>query len=174
MNRAGYEILVCSGPTCAGVRCADQVYRTLVRELAAHALDSAVRAGRRKCFGFCQRGPNVYVRSLAPMNEANRRSALYHAVAPADVPDVVHTHVLGGRVLERLLQVPEDAGDELDSATGHGRADIRLAVASLTETQTQIDNLALADIQAGEPGHRAPRSLVESLKRESKRDRKDR
>ena len=133
MNPARYEILVCSGPTCAGIRHADHVYRALERELAGRALHHAVRAGRRKCFGFCRRGPNVYVRSLAPMDDTTRCSALYHGVAAVDVPDMVHTHVLGGRVLERLLQVPEDEGDELESPTGPGREDIRLAVVRLPE-----------------------------------------
>lgn len=135
MTGARYEILVCSGPTCAGIRHADPVYQTLLRELAERALEHAVRAGRRKCFGFCRRGPNVYVRSLAPAHDPTRRSALYHGVAEADISDVLATHVLGGRVLERLLQIPEDTESDRESAANHGRQDIRLAMANLEPPQ---------------------------------------
>ncbi len=84
-------------------------------------------------------GPNVLVRELPPGDEATARflfatpptrrvgrSALYNFLAVEEVATVVDQHILGGRVVRRLIHSPTSASaatrptaeDETESADG--------------------------------------------------------
>ena len=164
MSSIGFDILVCSGPECAGVRHADGVYTALVQAVDARALSERIEHGRRKCFGRCQRGPNVYVRarrdSRHSQPSAPPRSALYNGVDTTDIEEILTSHVLGGIVVDRLIQRHDDLSDLASDALsgtpvaptggdplGIGR-DVRLAVAMRAldpppdaDTQTADDPL---------------------------------
>lgn len=124
MSRLSFHILVCRGPECAGKGDADAVYGRLCALVAERALDQQVLLGRKNCFGRCSRGPNVYVRAVRPHA---RCSALYNRVSVADAGAIVDQHVLGGRVLERLIEPPVPAAP----ASLEDRDDPRLARAVL-------------------------------------------
>jgi (2Fe-2S) ferredoxin len=106
MSHSTFEILVCKGPECAGKGDADAVYQRLCTVIAEQRMSEQVTLGRKNCFGRCSRGPNVYVRSLrAHVHLAGRPklSILYNRVAVHDADAIVTQHLVGGRVLEYLI-----------------------------------------------------------------------
>lgn len=104
-----FDIRVCRGPVCAGEREADGVHARLADLLAARGLGPAVELERQSCFGRCRLGPNVHVGErlapelLAAADPPRRLSAFYNHVSPDDADEIVTSHVLGGRVVERLV-----------------------------------------------------------------------
>lgn len=103
-----FDIRVCRGPVCAGERAADAVHARLAALIAARDLGAVVDLERQSCFGRCRLGPNVHVgerlapAQLAAANPPRKLSAFYNRVAPGDADELLTTHVLAGRVVERL------------------------------------------------------------------------
>lgn len=62
-------------------------------EIEARDLGGEVFVNNTGCFGICERGPVVVV---YPDN------VWYAAVTPEDVPEIVESHVEGGKAVERL------------------------------------------------------------------------
>ena len=114
MTREGFDILVCSGPVCAGQRGADAVHERFRQTLLEAPREVEVTLDRRKCFGRCQRGPNVYVRARPRTGPGRVRSALYNGVGIDDVADILASHVGAGTVVERLIQPVEPAQTPAD------------------------------------------------------------
>jgi (2Fe-2S) ferredoxin len=118
VSHSTFEILVCKGPECAGKGDADAIHERLCRAVAEQRVSDQVTLGRKNCFGRCSRGPNVYVRShRAHMHLAGRPkiSVLYSRVAVHDVDAIVTQHLIGGRVLEHLIDdfpAPDDLGPD--------------------------------------------------------------
>jgi (2Fe-2S) ferredoxin len=76
--------------------CADkgsEQLRTLLKEACAK-LDGTVQVTRALCLGECERGANIVV---YPDN------IWYCGVTSADIAEIVHEHVVGGRPVKRLL-----------------------------------------------------------------------
>lgn len=85
-------------------------------ELSTAGLGESVEVDWQSCFGRCSQGPNTLVRELAatePKDERPRlaalpvrrkgRAALYSGLAEADMIEIVKEHLVGGRVIRRLL-----------------------------------------------------------------------
>jgi (2Fe-2S) ferredoxin len=110
-----FDVRVCRGPVCAGEREADAVHARLAELLAAHGLGDAVELERQSCFGRCRLGPNVHVGERLPpellaaaalpgsAERPRKLSAFYNGVSPDDAGEIVAAHLLGGRVVERLI-----------------------------------------------------------------------
>ncbi len=87
------QVLVCSGTACSSAESQD--FRLeLERELERRNLRDNVRIFKTGCFGFCQHGPIAMV---------HPGEVFYCQVKPDDVKELVETHFLSGRVVERLL-----------------------------------------------------------------------
>jgi (2Fe-2S) ferredoxin len=64
------------------------------RKLAEHGLKGKVRANQSGCLDQCEHGPNVVVYPDA---------VWYGRVTSADVEEIVESHILGGKPVERLI-----------------------------------------------------------------------
>lgn len=127
---------MCRGPVCAGQRHADGIHARLAERVAARELGAVVTLDRQSCFGRCFFGPNVHVRERLPASPAHaiepgsvpaRLSALYSGVHADDADEILAAHVLGGRVIERLVRrIPAPAPVDLPSGS---QPDVRLATA---------------------------------------------
>ncbi|MFX4260710.1 NADH-ubiquinone oxidoreductase-F iron-sulfur binding region domain-containing protein [Pelotomaculum propionicicum] len=87
------QVMVCSGTACSSAESQD--FRLeLDRELDRRGLKDSVRVFKTGCFGFCQHGPIVMV---------HPGELFYCQVKPEDVKELVETHLIHGRIVERLL-----------------------------------------------------------------------
>lgn len=112
-----FKLLVCRGPECGEKRGSAAVYEELRRVLADRGVE--VELGWQSCFGRCTQGPNCLVREIIKPPGPQRFvfatlpaprggvSALYNGVAPSDVVEIVDQHVLGGRLVRRLIRKPQ-------------------------------------------------------------------
>lgn len=87
------QVMVCSGTACSSAESQD-LRIEMERELGRRGLNDSVRVFKTGCFGFCQHGPIVMV---------HPGEIFYCRVKPEDVKELVETHLIGGRVVERLL-----------------------------------------------------------------------
>jgi len=86
-------IAVCMGTGCTSSASAE-LRKALREELEEHSLNGQVEVRRTGCFGFCEQGPIVVVYP---------GETFYTRVKPSDVKAIIEDHVLGGRLVERLL-----------------------------------------------------------------------
>jgi len=108
-----HHILICTGPRCGGERGSNRVRQEFRKEFVRQGLPPSVKDTQCICFGLCRYGPNVIVYP---------EGVVYAQVAPRDVATIVREHLVGGRVVERLLLRREPGGREggdaeTDSAT---------------------------------------------------------
>ena len=100
------QILCCCGSACyssGSLRIIDN----FIRVIGEHGLASRVDVVATGCFGFCAKGPIV---RIMPDNTT------YVHVHPDDVEDIVKTHIVEGRLLERLQYVDFTAHQLVDDA----------------------------------------------------------
>ena len=86
-------IAVCMGTGCTS-SASEELGEALCQELDRHNLNGQVEVRRTGCFGFCEQGPIVVVYP---------GETFYTRVKPSDVKAIIEEHVLGGRLVERLL-----------------------------------------------------------------------
>ena len=95
INSPKKEILCCGGTGCHASNS-----RELMDDLSAlikeHGLENDVKVVRTGCFGFCAQGPIV---KIMPDN------VFYVQVTPEDAREIVETHIVGKKLVERLLFV---------------------------------------------------------------------
>jgi NADP-reducing hydrogenase subunit HndC len=99
------QILVCSGTACTSSE-SRAIRQELEQELARRNLQDAVRVIQTGCFGFCQHGPIVMV---------HPGEIFYCRVKPADAGELVETHLVNGKLLERLLYQEVGAGNKVSN-----------------------------------------------------------
>ncbi len=93
INSAEKEILCCGGTGCHASSSAELMdnLRKLIQE---RGLDNDVKVVQTGCFGFCAQGPIV---KIMPDN------VFYVQVKPEDAAEIVEKHIVGKRLIERLL-----------------------------------------------------------------------
>ena len=79
--------------SCAA-RGGEAVRQAFKAELARHGLGGEIRANGAGCLDACSFGPSVVVYP---------EGTWYGRVTPADVPEIVERHLIGGQPVERLL-----------------------------------------------------------------------
>ena len=86
------HILVCHGTGCTSSKSPEilENFRRLIEE--KHIEN--VRVIMTGCFGLCSKGPIVIIRP---------EDTFYSMVKPEDCEEIINTHILGGKVVERLL-----------------------------------------------------------------------
>lgn len=89
------EILVCGGTGCLSSK-SEQIIKNLESAVLFHGLEKEVIVKKTGCFGFCEKGPIV---KLLPDN------ILYIEVTPEDTSEIIESHIVNGKVVERLLFV---------------------------------------------------------------------
>lgn len=87
------EILICGGTGCNSSG-GDEVLSLLKSEIEKHDLSDIVSCHITGCFGFCEKGP---IMKILPDN------VFYVQVKPEDVTEIVESHLLKGKIVEKLL-----------------------------------------------------------------------
>jgi len=87
------EILICGGTGCVSSQSL-KLLENLNQEIKNHGLENSARASITGCFGFCEKGPIVKVFP---------EDVFYVGVKPEDASNIVSTHLVQGRRVERLL-----------------------------------------------------------------------
>jgi NADH:ubiquinone oxidoreductase subunit F (NADH-binding)/(2Fe-2S) ferredoxin/Pyruvate/2-oxoacid:ferredoxin oxidoreductase delta subunit len=87
------QILVCQGTGCESSKSA-KINQALVEELKRSGLSETVQVKTTGCHGFCQQGPIVVIEP---------DGIFYTGVKVEDAPEVVKSHFVDGKPLERLF-----------------------------------------------------------------------
>jgi (2Fe-2S) ferredoxin len=72
----------------------EHLHHRFKKAIAARGLKGRVRANRSGCLDQCEHGPTVVVYPEA---------VWYGGVTPEDVEEIVESHIVGGKPVERLL-----------------------------------------------------------------------
>jgi (2Fe-2S) ferredoxin len=87
---------------CCAEKGADAIRETFKKELAERGLRGRMRANAAGCLDQCARGPSVVVYP---------EQTWYTVPTPADAIEIIESHLIGGKPVERLLMdKPADAG----------------------------------------------------------------
>ena len=100
------QILCCGGTGCKAsesARIVENFRASLQEKGIADKVDVVVPG----CFGFCEKGPIV---KIIPDN------TFYTSVRPADVEEIVTSHIIGGRKVERLLYKDPGTGEHISDS----------------------------------------------------------
>lgn len=97
-----YHVMVCTntrpplaGPSC-GQRQGHEILFRLRELIERHNLQEQVRANGTDCLGPCELGATLMVYP---------EGVWYRQVQPADVEEIVESHLRGGKPVKRLLMV---------------------------------------------------------------------
>lgn len=97
------QMMVCSGSSCVSTN-SEAIIEALERQLDQHGLKDNVRVLKTGCLGFCQHGPIVMV---------HPGEIFYCRVKPEDAAELVQTHLLDGKLVERMLYQDDTTGRRL-------------------------------------------------------------
>ena len=86
------HILVCSGTGCVSSH-SPEIIDNLRKELEANNIEN-VKVIKTGCFGLCAKGPIVVVRP---------EDTFYSMVTPEDAKEIVKSHIVEGKTVDRLL-----------------------------------------------------------------------
>jgi (2Fe-2S) ferredoxin len=86
----------CCDPTGEG-----ELHRLFKIKLVQHGVKALVRANKAGCLDCCELGPTVVVYPEA---------VWYGHVTPADIDEIIESHIIGNRPVERLL-IPDSQCD---------------------------------------------------------------
>ena len=86
------HILVCRGTGCTSSKSTDIIHN--FREIIEEKKIDNVRVIQTGCFGLCAKGPIVIIRP---------EDVFYSNVTPNDCEEIINTHIVDGKLVERLL-----------------------------------------------------------------------
>ncbi|MBQ6351783.1 MAG: NAD(P)H-dependent oxidoreductase subunit E, partial [Lentisphaeria bacterium] len=95
INSAKKDILCCGGTGCHASN-SQELMENLRKYIKENGLENDVRVIQTGCFGFCAQGPIV---KIMPDN------VFYVQVTPDDAKEIVESHIVGKKLVERLLYV---------------------------------------------------------------------
>ena len=101
MSRYQRHIFICTNKRepghpkgCCSEKGSEDLRRIFKQQLKERGLSLQVRANVSGCLDACEFGPTVVVYP---------EGIWYGGVRPEDVPEIIDQHIIGGRVIERLL-----------------------------------------------------------------------
>ncbi|HEV8614726.1 MAG TPA: (2Fe-2S) ferredoxin domain-containing protein [Methylomirabilota bacterium] len=98
MGQYDVHVFVCtSGETCPTQGDVEKFVKYLRGEVAKAGRHQDVRVNKAGCFSQCGHGPMIVV---YPDN------VWYAGVQEADLPEIVQSHILGGKPVQRLVYAP--------------------------------------------------------------------
>ncbi len=108
MHRFRFHVFVCENErkpddprgSCAA-RGSKKVREALKAEMARRGLHGLSRCNSAGCLDACDHGPSIVV-----YGDGAHPDVWYGHVTPEDVPELVESHLVGGRPVERLLVAP--------------------------------------------------------------------
>ena len=86
------HILVCHGTGCTSSKSSEILKR--FNELIKEKELENVRVIKTGCFGLCSKGPIVIIRP---------EDTFYSMVTPEDCEEMIESHIINGKIVERLL-----------------------------------------------------------------------
>jgi len=92
------HILVCGGTGCKSNK-SYKIVEELNRQLVEKNLSGEVKVIHTGCFGLCAKGPIMVIYP---------EGTFYHSVKAEDVTEIIDSHVIGGKPVERLLHKEND------------------------------------------------------------------
>ena len=92
MNLFRTQVLVCGGTSCA-IEGSMDIANSIKNELKNHRIENEIEVIRTGCLGLCDLGPIMIVYP---------EGTFYSKVTIKDVPEIVHEHLVNGRVVKRL------------------------------------------------------------------------
>ncbi len=99
------NIMVCSGTGCTSSH-SPAIIAALNESIKNHGKEAEVKVFKTGCFGLCALGPIVMVYP---------DGVCYTKVTPEDAEDIISQHILGGKIVERLLHMVADDGTQATS-----------------------------------------------------------
>ncbi|MCG3114556.1 MAG: (2Fe-2S) ferredoxin domain-containing protein [Candidatus Manganitrophus sp. SA1] len=93
-----HHLFVCTGPTCSQ-QGAEETLQILQQKLEERHLRKNVRVTLCRCLGQCGNGPNMVIYP---------EGTWYGHVEEKEVDRLVKEHLIEGKVLSRLVQIPVD------------------------------------------------------------------
>ncbi|MFH0748875.1 MAG: NADH-ubiquinone oxidoreductase-F iron-sulfur binding region domain-containing protein [Candidatus Bathyarchaeota archaeon] len=93
LNTDRIELLVCLGTGCESAK-SSIIYQHLIEAIDKKKLGDRVEVKRIGCHGFCQQGPVIAVEP---------EGLFYCQVQESDVNEIVESHLIGGKPIERLF-----------------------------------------------------------------------
>ncbi|EOR27635.1 putative [Fe] hydrogenase, electron-transfer subunit [Clostridium sartagoforme AAU1] len=97
------HILICGGPGCKASN-ADNISRAFNEEIDRLNLKDEIKVIMTGCFGFCAKGPVI---------EIMPDKVFYIKVTEEDVKEIIESHILEGRVVERLLYEDKETKERI-------------------------------------------------------------
>ena len=97
------HILICGGPGCKASR-ADKIGEAFREELIRLGLQDNVKVIMTGCFGFCAKGPVI---------EIMPDKVFYIEVKEEDVKEIIDSHIIDGKIVERLLYEDEETKERI-------------------------------------------------------------
>ena len=91
-NTVKKHILVCHGTGCTSSKSEEilENFKNIIKEKNIQN----VRVIKTGCFGLCAKGPIVIIRP---------EDTFYAMVTPDDCEEIINTHIIEGKIVERLL-----------------------------------------------------------------------
>ena len=109
-NTTEKHILVCHGTGCTSSK-SPKIIENFRRILEEKGITN-VRVIQTGCFGLCSKGPIVIIRP---------EDTFYSLVAPEDCEEIINTHIVEGKPVERLK---EKLGIDVGQTTSDGKFSI--------------------------------------------------
>ncbi|AYV92699.1 NADH dehydrogenase [Fusobacterium necrophorum subsp. funduliforme] len=100
------KIYICGGTGCISSK-SKRLKENIEAILASNHLENKVEVRLTGCFGFCEKGPIV---KIMPDN------TFYTEVNPRDAIEIVETHIIHGKKIERLLYQDPKIGEIVHDA----------------------------------------------------------
>ncbi len=97
------HILICGGPGCKASR-ADKIGEAFREEIIRLGLQDNVKVIMTGCFGFCAKGPVI---------EIMPDKVFYIEVKEDDVKEIIDSHILEGKIVERLLYEDKETKERI-------------------------------------------------------------
>jgi len=103
-NKNERHVLVCGGTGCTSSGSV-KIRDVFEKELAANGISDSVKIVQTGCFGLCALGPVVIVYP---------EGTFYSQVTPEDVAEIVKTHLVEGKLVDRLVYDDIGGGKKAD------------------------------------------------------------
>lgn len=100
------EILVCNDTGCRASN-SIEIIKKLEKHIKENNLSEKVKVVRTGCFGFCAQGPIV---KIMPDN------TFYTKVTENDVEEIIKSHIINGKVVDRLLYVDPNTNEKIEQS----------------------------------------------------------
>ena len=105
------HVLICGGTGCTSSN-SPEICRIMKEEVKKHGLEDKIKIVTTGCFGLCALGPIMIVYP---------EGTFYSMVKPEDVPEIVESHFVNGKVLDRLVYAETKLEDGSYSALNDTR-----------------------------------------------------